>query len=144
MSWAESVGQRYQEKEYIERLMAEKSVQDRRTLDAKGRLLWGELRAAIGKCCSEFNSTPGNRGRLSFNFQADTCKAFFTGQYRRIVGTFEGDTFAFRGNGGTAFDSIWKIKLTKDGLDVWLSDGNNSPVTVDEVAETIVEALLLS
>lgn len=142
--WAEGVAWRYREKRQEELLWAEKSILDRRTLDRKGILLWGELRAALAHNCAEFNKTPGNKGRLSLFTSQDNaiCKVAITGDHRRIVGTWRDNDFSFEGEGGITFNEWWHINLTKDCLDVWIADKNNCPVTVKEIAQAVVEGLL--
>jgi hypothetical protein len=141
-NWSAGAAQRDSERQELSRLRLEKTVQDRRIIDRKGNAQWAQLRALIGAECKAFNREPGKTGTLSCYADLLQCRISLTGRHPCIVGKFSDATIWFRGQGSVLYEEYWHIKLTDDELDVWLSDSTGSPATIEEIASTVIDALL--
>ena len=142
--WSEEAARRSRERQQNNIVSNEKSVQDKNILDSKGRALFAEVRSVIGKKCEEFNAEPDNTGTLSF---VGTSRDFYvscTGHRGMIGANYEqeGHTIQFAGKNGVQYAGEIYVRLSSDGLDVWLSDALKRPVDIDRIANDIIETLL--
>ena len=65
-----------------------------------------------------------------------------TGRREMIKGTFGNDEVCFSGKNGVQYEKRTFIRLTLDGLDVWLAADFGLPVDLEELTSEIVETLL--
>ena len=142
-TWSAEAAQRDNERQELSRLRMEKSLQDHRILQTKGDAIWARLRSLFGKKCNEFNAEPGKAGILSCDADFLKCKIWLTGRHQCIIGTYNNLTLQFSGIEPKC-EVYWHVKLTADGLGVWLSDNEGRPVTIDEIADAAIEILLAS
>ena len=140
--WSEKAASLSRERQKVNEDKTSKSLQDRNTLDNKGRALWSTLRHTLGKKCEEFNAEPGNAGLFSLHGNLSQVTVTFTLQKEMIQGTFESDTVHFSGKNGVKYEVLLLLKLTPDGLDVWLFDGLDRPVDLEQLANDVIETLL--
>ena len=141
-TWSVGAAQRDSERQELSRLRLEKTVQDRRIIHKKGSIQWARLRALIGTECKAFNGEPGKTGVLSCDADFLKCRIWLTGRHPSIAGEFDGTTILFNGQGPVHYEAYWHIKLTDDGLDVWLSNTKGSPTTIEEISSAVIDALL--
>lgn len=141
-TWSAGAARRDNERQELSRLRLEKIVQDRRIIDKKGSVQWANLRAFIGAECKAFNREPGKTGVLSCDADFLQCRIWLTGRHPSIAGKFDGATIWFNGQGPVRYEGYWNVKLTDDGLDVWLSDSAGSPTTIEDIASAVIDALL--
>lgn len=141
-NWSEEAAKRSKERQRVKNIQDEKSVQIKNTMDSKGRALWSSIRHTIGTKCEEFNAEPGNMGTLRLSGNQSEITVGVANAQEIIVGTYGNDAVNFAGKNGVKYGVQLHIKLTNDGLDVWLSDGRDRPVDMEDLANDVIETLL--
>lgn len=143
-SWAVNAAERDSERQQLALLRMKQSLQDHAVLTANIQLLNARWRSVLGGMVEDFNSQPGKRGMLSVEVNAESCRVWITAQPYCISGRISGGILQFKGKPPVRFDQAWQIKLAPDRLGVWIADSKDAPVTLDEIACTIIEAVLES
>lgn len=126
----------------MNRLYMAKSLQDRQTLDRKTPALWLNLCTAIGTKVKEFNTNSGPGCKLLLTAKLPAFTLARIGRKALAVGNLNDDRIAISGKNGLRLEEEWRVKVTVDGLDVWLFDGENCPAELDAFAENLIERLL--
>lgn len=118
------------------------SLQDRQTLDRKTPALWSGLIRVLEAKVNEFNAVAGASKKLSlisgfpaFTLARPESKAL-------IVGNLREDRILFSGKNGLRLEVEWRIRVTTDGLDIWLFDSDNRPADMENVSANLIEQLL--
>ena len=140
--WSQSAARRSRQRLEAKFQLERKAVQDKETLDSKGRALWTSVKGVLARKCEEFNAEPGNKGVLGLIGTQTELTVRCSGQPQNITGSFNFDSISFSGKNGINFETAVYIRLTKDGMDVWLADGGDNPVDFDNAANEIIEAVL--
>jgi hypothetical protein len=137
-----SAAERSRDRQNKKSLSAAKSLQDKHILDMKGAQLLSQLRHLFMQECEAFNAEPGNTGTLSFLGSRSGFKMSCKGSPARVSGEFAEDGISINGENGVAYQVEYDLRLTPDGLGVWLSDKNGSPYTLKDIVDSAVDALL--
>lgn len=141
-NWSAEAAKRDNERQVKAELRLERFVRDRRIISTQGGVEWARLRSALGAKCREFNEEPGKWGLLSCDANLLSCRVWITGREFSISGHYSEGIIRFRAAGSVHFGAHWEVKLTEDGLGIWLRDERGQAVTVEDIAEKVIEILL--
>lgn len=141
-NWSEDAARRSRDRQQVNKIQDPKSVQNRNTLDAKGRALWSHIQHTMGQMCEDFNAEPGNMGTLSVVGNQSEVTVSITNSQELVRGTFGDDTISFSGKNGVTYEVQLRVSLTTDGSDICLLDGRGRPVEIEALASDVIETLL--
>src|SRR5689334_14552968 len=126
------------------RIAEAKSLQDRQTLDKGLADFWNAIREKLKLACEEINQEPEIDIRLNCNVQDPktiTLSRSDTGAY--IVGSISGsDHLFFQGKNGLRSEEMLSVRLAKNGVDCYIVDSSDRPLTgAEQITNKLVAAL---
>lgn len=141
-SWAVELEARSKKREEMTNLRTAKAIQDRQTLNQKTPTLWFEFMRELESKVKEFNAVCGIDRRLSLHANLPAFTLSRPTRKALIAGTLANDKLTIAGKNGLRHEADWRIKVTADGLDVWLFDSDDNPAELETFAIGLIERLL--
>jgi hypothetical protein len=137
--WSNDAARRSQQKRHQEQIEKERPIREERLLWTKARPLWDILRKTLIQKCVEFNEE-GMCERLAWS-RGDLLElAIEDSRHKYISLSFDFQRHSVSTKGATS--DCYRIAVVPDTYEVTFMDSFQSRLTVDQLAERILENLL--